>query len=422
MLHSVSTLKEKMIRIAKWPKIRRLFSVVLITNVIITFVLVFSMIAMASSRVTDFCQDYIAAERLINGIQVYKPLHCAEFEHLSIDYNAHPPFSVFLYVPLTFLPYHIAAIIWSSISYILFLTTGLLLLRLIPIKSKYAFAGFVLVSVSWYPFQTSIIYQNIIHLLLLLLTLGFYFQKNGKDRCAGICFGIASLLRFWPFVLILGALLTKRVKVFYWGLVVFILGMLLTVAVMGVDTYREYLGPVQKAEQTWISQTGNISFVRYEVLFFENIGFSRSSATHAALVISGIIFISVCSYFFHKKIKSYKESLIVQSVLLTLTLLLFPLVWDWGMLIILLPITVVISLMKGKSFKPFNKEFFVISVILLFNPVVGVLQMMFPYNHGDIYLITDVFFQLGILCLLYLYLQMYKQLISERPKYLAVEG
>src|SRR5215207_3121387 len=70
---------------------------------------------------TDIQQDYVAAQRLRMGGDIYAPIQPAELSALGVheEYgvgmrlNVHPPLTALLFAPLTFLSYPIATLIWT---------------------------------------------------------------------------------------------------------------------------------------------------------------------------------------------------------------------------------------------------------------------------------------------------------------------
>ena len=69
----------------------------------------------------DIQQDYIAAQRLRAGADIYAPIQPAEVAALGVDeatgfgmrLNVHPPFTALLLVPLSLLPFPAATLIWT---------------------------------------------------------------------------------------------------------------------------------------------------------------------------------------------------------------------------------------------------------------------------------------------------------------------
>ena len=164
----------------------------------------------------DFTVFYTAARilREERGAQLYDPAvqHVVQREFTS---NAlirrgplpfiHPPFEAVVFVPLTFLPYPVAFVVWDVVNLVMLVGVGLILrsptglLRRIPLWiMSLAFLAFFPVFATFHQGQDSV-------LLLLLLALAFRAIERGSDFAAGcwLGFGMFKYHLMLPLVLIL---------------------------------------------------------------------------------------------------------------------------------------------------------------------------------------------------------------------------
>jgi hypothetical protein len=145
-----------------------------------------------SQQHTDFCQDYLAAERLTQGIPVYLPIHCwSGFIPSPQQYDAHPPSSILLIWPVSLLPEAAAAAIWGLILLAGYLASGALLLQTLGWLSLRGLALFALGSVFWSPLTLGVGEQNFGQLLTLLLVAAWLLERRGRAAWAGGLIGQA---------------------------------------------------------------------------------------------------------------------------------------------------------------------------------------------------------------------------------------
>lgn len=196
----------------------------------------------------------------------------------ALPYN-HPPFEALLFVPLTFLPYVPAYLVWTALN-LIFVAAALLLLRVFVApasrrqpalsevegwgrlgpttdgKSKEVTidslspAFFALAAAAFVPVARAILQGQDSLLLLLLLVLAFCALEKGNDPTAGAAFA-AGLFKFHlvlPLVLLLAA---RRSKI-----------------LLGFAPVAALLGAVSVVMVGW---SGAVGYVRF-LLHLENTG------------------------------------------------------------------------------------------------------------------------------------------------------
>lgn len=310
---------------------------------------------------TDFCQDYVASVRVLHGLAPYLPLHCRStlFKALApIEYDAHPPFSILFFLPLALLPKVTAAIIWGFGCLAMYLLSGALLLRALGWLSLRNVALFVFGSVLWPPAVQAEDLQNFAQLLLLLLISAWLLERKKHDSWAGWLLGLASLLKIWPALLLVESLMQRRCRLALVGGMTIALGLLLGLGIVGPGAYTAYLGPVQANEHYWIPSEGNISLAGAVArpLLGDGAfplpsiiqGIPSEQAVLLGEILAGLLLIGTLFFLWWRCRKTTSEvaGLLSQSLLITISLLVFPITWLWGLITILLPCTMLLLALR----------------------------------------------------------------------------
>ena len=164
-----------------------------------------------------------------------------------LPYN-HPPFEALIFLPLAWLPYFSAYLLWDLLNVLMLLAVMLLLRPHIPMLQRSSAFFWVFVSLAFFPVFIALLQGQDSILLLLLFTLAFVALKKDADFSAGCWLGL-GLFRFHmilPLVFIL--LLQKRRKTLLgFVLVAFALG-IISVVIVGWEGALHYPGYVWHLE------------------------------------------------------------------------------------------------------------------------------------------------------------------------------
>ena len=318
-------------------------------------------VVLASQGTNDFCQDYIAAQRLAHGEMPYLPLHSwAGYAAcpVSLPYDAHPPFSVLFFVPFALLPKTSAALLWGFCSLVAYLTSGILLLKELGWRLLPGMALFTVGSSFWTPLALAQQTQNLEQLLLLLLVAAWILERRGHSGWAGVLLSLAAMLKLWPVGLLLGALIWRKWRLVLAGGVVMCLALAVTLIVPGPAAYAAYLGPVRVSELNSVPTKASVSLVGAFTRLFTGYpaapsipplvtGLSLSSAVLLGEVAALLFFLLALALIWWKSKQKPGSSaeLLGQGVLITVLLLTFPLIWYQSLIVLLLPLaTMVLAL------------------------------------------------------------------------------
>jgi hypothetical protein len=205
--------------------------------------------------VVDFFQDWASGRNYFSGSPIYADLKGAVERYLGVKVrdkgepgvrvdiavNAHPPTSVLLTLPLALLPYPDAALVWNLVSLVaLFASLWIVRRELaIPVSAWSVFPLVTLLLLSP-PFQKQVIHGQFNLILLLLLTGSWAAQRNNRPGWAGVLLGTAAAIKLFPGFLFCYFLLRRQWKAVMSGIISLAVLTALTVAVLGVQTYKSY--------------------------------------------------------------------------------------------------------------------------------------------------------------------------------------
>jgi hypothetical protein len=302
----------------------------------------------------DFQQDYLAALRLRQGLDIYTPFSREEVAGLGvreelgfgIRSNAHPPLNALLIVPLTFLSYSWATLIWTllSMGLLVFLTQVLLVELKLPLSSRWRWIGSLLV-LNWYPVWLHLHLGQLTILLFGCTTAAWLCFRRGRDGWAGCFLAIAAAMKMYPAFLLGYALFRRR----WWTLLAAfatIIVLVLLQTVIDASHWPRYIrdvAPHNAAE--WISSPRNASLSGVSARLL--LGNHEVAPLAYRPALEGIARIALNAAFFGFfvlllwKIR-YTPHLDGEFCLfLCGMLLLSPLSWEHGYIYLLLPLTYV---------------------------------------------------------------------------------
>jgi len=167
----------------------------------------------------------------------------------ALPYN-HPPFEAALFVPLTYVSYPLAFVLWDLANLAMLVTLPFLLRPHLSELQNYSWPLWVLTSIAFFPVFAALLQGQDAILLLLLYTLAFVCLKKNRDAFAGawLALGLFKFHLVLPFVLLL--LLQGRKKLLYGFLPVATVLTLVSTAIVGWEGVRLYPAYVTHLEDT----------------------------------------------------------------------------------------------------------------------------------------------------------------------------
>jgi hypothetical protein len=196
----------------------------------------------------DFIQEYSSARNALSGRPLYTPLGDTAAEYLGaagewkgLKYNAHPPTSVLLVLPLAGLPYADAFLAWELFTLAALAAAFWLLVRQL---------GLALSPWSALPLLTILLICNVLRqqfnqgqlnaVLLLLLVGCWAADRSGRPWLAGALLGTAAAVKLFPALLLLYYAWRREWRVVAAAAAVGAALTALTAAVFGIDCFRAY--------------------------------------------------------------------------------------------------------------------------------------------------------------------------------------
>jgi hypothetical protein len=221
----------------------------------------------------DFFQDWASSRNLIEGLPIYENHNVTVERYLGhptkeqggstvvdIEYNAHPPPSIFLAVPLASLDYPDATLVWNILSLAAFFLSFCIVAHHLSLSLGIkAVIPFITLCLIFDPFRSQCSQGQLGFVILLLIIGSWSATKRGHSLRAGFFLGLAIAIKLFPAFLLLYYFAERRWKTLIAGVVSFILVSLITLLFLGFETYRAYfevvLPTVEKFRSSWINQS-----------------------------------------------------------------------------------------------------------------------------------------------------------------------
>jgi hypothetical protein len=321
---------------------RKAFLLILLISLIFFLLFVFK----ARENMKDFEVNYKAGERFAAGETLYQ----VQDGHYMFKY---PPFSAFLYLPLSFLPLDLAKFIWYTIvifsSFSLFYLSNKILRP--EGKSVYLFiftplvlAKFVLREIQLG--QINAVVTAVLLLMILFLTNGFQQQvaspplnltakrksNSKKEICAGVLCGLATAVKPYALIFFPYFLVKKKFMPILSGLSFLILAFLLPSFFYGfrgnLILLKEWISTLSRSTPIYFTSQDNISITALFAKWTQNQTLSLILAGVTIAVLAALVLVLVL-----KGRGMARASILECSILLVLIPLISPLGWDYTLLI-----------------------------------------------------------------------------------------
>ena len=225
------------------------------------------------TRPRDFFQDYASARNLLLGRPVYESQAATLRDYLGLDtglrgvnitYNAHPPTSALLALPLAGLDYPTAGWWWNVVSLALLAASLAALAREVGWRpTLWAIAPTLALLMIWVPLWIHTLQGQLGLILLALFTGAWVAGRRGHAGWCGALLGLAATIKLFP-ALLLGLLaLQGRWRGVIAGVATGLVVTAATAALTGVDAYRTYLTVVVPNLDRWRPDWINSSFTGF---------------------------------------------------------------------------------------------------------------------------------------------------------------
>jgi Glycosyltransferase family 87 len=303
-----------------------------------------------SSEGKDFQSDYIPAQRLLAGADIYAPIRLDEVVALGIQEedavgmraNVHPPLTALLIAPLALLSFSTATLIWTVGCTVLLMAMGLVLMVELDLPLHGLWRPIVLLVLpNWYPVWHHLHVGQLTILLFGLIVGAWYCRRRGYEVLSGSLLGIATLLKIYPAVFLVHALVRGGWRVLA-GASVAILALVLVQAAVNPDHWMAYImhvAPTNAAQ--WMPDASNISLAGISMHLFTGsaevraVFLSPRLELPARVALYGAVLGSLVAVLWRRR----RSSDVTAEYCLCLSAmpLLSPLTWDHACIFLLLP-------------------------------------------------------------------------------------
>jgi hypothetical protein len=223
----------------------------------------------APDRPLDFFQEWASARNLINGLPIYtphvvtiprylgQPAKCDERNFIEV--NAHPPSCVFLALPLAWLDYPEAQLVWNLLSLAALALSGWIVMSQLGIPDSRWAPFLVAALLCSHPLHQHLIQGQLSLLVLLLITCLWAAARSGRCYTAGAFLAAATTIKLFPAFLFLHFIAHRQWRIVWAGLL-WLGGLsLATAAAVGPQTYTSYVFEVLPRASQWSGTAGESS-------------------------------------------------------------------------------------------------------------------------------------------------------------------
>jgi hypothetical protein len=310
-------------------------------------------------QILDFAQEWASVQNLFHGEPIYgdqeQALHRYlgyvrnkdnPAENFSLQVNAHPPTSVLLAVPFCWLDYADAFLAWNLLSLVCFAVSLWVVIRQLGLRVT----GWGLLA-AWAlllfcnPFRQQINQGNLNLLLMLLFAAAWALERSEKPGWAGLVIGLATAIKLFPGFLLVYYAARGRWRVVIAGTLTVIGLTLLTLPVVGLDTYvsyyRDAMPKVTIFRGWWINASLPGLFNK---LLDGSSGHTLPLVANPALAMAmtAAIIVILCAVLFvaTRRARTRREHDLTFGLAVVTLLLIAPLTWDHYFLLLLVPLAV----------------------------------------------------------------------------------
>ena len=202
--------------------------------------------------ILDFFQEWASARNFYEGLPIYTHQEVTARRYLGyqkqlnelpmIRFNAHPPTSVLLALPLAPLDYPDAFLAWELLSLgALGLSIWIVAHQLPSSLSRWSILPLMALLLLCNGFRQHMLQGQLGLVLLLLVTAAWAAERSGQPAWAGILIGTATAIKLFPGLLFVYLLARRQWRAVRVGALALVVVTALTALVLGPSCYRDYL-------------------------------------------------------------------------------------------------------------------------------------------------------------------------------------
>ena len=217
-----------------------------------------------ASDAADFPNYYFGGERLRGGEPVYDSLE-SEIEEMFgvVGYDTYPadsPATVVLFTPLSLFAYDTAWMIWQAISAVLVVVSIVIVAREVGYSAPVATAAAALAFLTT-PVRFLLERNHMEGLLLLCGVVGWRHLRRGAERRGSVWWGVATALKFFPGLWLVGLADRRLRRHMATGLAVAVGLVTAGGLVLGLTNVEQFLTETLPGARQWHGTLGNYSLL-----------------------------------------------------------------------------------------------------------------------------------------------------------------
>ncbi|GIW86101.1 MAG: hypothetical protein KatS3mg108_0425 [Isosphaeraceae bacterium] len=342
----------------------------------------------ASGRVVDLYQDWASARNQAVGLPVYAAHEQSVPRHLGhawtaslVRVNAHPPTSVFLFLPLAALDYRDAVLVWNLVSLAALAGVFGLVLRELGADRRLWLPGGLILAFG-HPVYAGVYLGQSAMVLGALLVGAWALDRRGQALAAGGLIGVAAAFKLYPaFVLIVYLARGQWRPIAAAGATFALLALGAAVA-FGPDVFADYFRDVVPAQRVFWGVVFNLSLTGFWHRLFEPTGdagrieplwFSPTAARLATL--AGGLLVAGLVGWLARQARTVRGRDAAWSAAILGMLLVAPVTWEDGLIQAALPLGWVASVAWNQ---PVARSVLVGAFLILWLPPEPLLRLVTP--------------------------------------------
>jgi alpha-1,2-mannosyltransferase len=339
--------------------------------------------------VLDFYQDWASAQNYVRGFPVYTPHSVSIPRYLGlpsnpeprIEYNMHPPTSVLLFIPVARFSYPDAMCAGNAISLLAFFVSLAIVAAVLHLPWSLCCLGLAML-VFCHPVYGNLFQGQMTLILVLLVTAMWALDRSGRSGAAGVLLGTAAAIKLFPAYLVVYYISQGRVRPLIAALISFLTLTLITVLVLGLEAYHDYIKVVLPWNAELRISNYNLSIAgvwhwifhpatdKNSVSLLSSLALARWGTLISSFMITMIVARAA------NRARGSTQSELAFAMTAIAMLLVSPVTWDFSLPILLAPFTLIArSLVKARSLWLFAALLLVIVVDCAPEPILKELML-----------------------------------------------
>ncbi len=301
----------------------------LIYMVLIIFLLLLALLSYAvyyDKYYVDFSSLYMAIKAVWENDNPYRVLYTDYLPvHKKLPANLNPPFTLLLFSPFYFLPYHLSLMLYFFCALFIGLAGAALCGYYFLERAFWKRYSWVLLLFYTSLFSTlaGISIAQLGAPLFFLLMFGYHCYRQNKTVSSALCFGIAIALKLFPGVLLFFFIQQRRYRIFCLTCGFILLFLSLPLFFFRTDLYQLYFSMMQRV--MWYGDSWNASFYAVLMRYFVDTNYINIELWPYQLIWLAVVLPSL--FLFTKSRRFARQEQRSFAMALVLMILLSPFGW-----------------------------------------------------------------------------------------------